>query len=253
MELTKNDAIELAKAAKNGKIEVIVRNGEAPILLAPPVPIKKEKLRLDGNIDTVHNFLSIRHGKFDATKCNIEVRPEKLMIIFKGNEQSDDNDHYTIIVGQMTESKELKKLNNLLNGNFTPNELARELRKIQNLFQDPTQFDNIWKNLTHFKASVDKQIEKLDMRDGNAIQSVKQEVVHNLPKTFNLRMPVIKGADPITFEIQIDVEYTDLSCSLFTTELDINMEAQANALLNAELEKDVNGKPMKEFCVTYFS
>jgi hypothetical protein len=44
------EIIKLAKAAKDGKIEVVIRSGEAEKFLDPVMPIKKTKLEISANI-----------------------------------------------------------------------------------------------------------------------------------------------------------------------------------------------------------
>lgn len=250
MEEKKSKVEDLALLAKDGKIEIVHRNGPAEEFLKPIAPIEKIALEISGNIDTVFEFLKKRSKLFKPDNCHISVSAENHLIAFKGNDQQSNNDHTTLVIGKMSFSKEFDTLP--LNESFEPLALAKALRLRKHLFTDAEQFRKLFSELSSFKATVSKKIEESDDRTGNATSYIKQEVIHNLSNIFTLKMEVLKGAKELSFDVEIDIDPTDLNCTLVAPELSHLIQEQAKNLLNAELEKEISdGVKMKDFCFVY--
>ncbi len=179
-------------------------------------------------------------------------------IILNGNDQRFDNNHETVISGEIVTSSELEKLP--LNKDFNPKILARELRKIRYLFHDKTEFLKIFSELSSFEAKVDKEIKDSDDRTGNAEKRIKQEVSHNLSTEFSLNMPLLKGGVKTVVKIEIDIEPQTLECSLICPEMDSFIVQQSMQMIDNELDKVIPGLGatekdqvlLKDFCFIYY-
>jgi len=245
------ELLELAKAAKDGKIELVIRNGEAEKFLDPIKPIEKIELVITGSIGTISEFLKKRHHLFNPENCRVLI--EQNCMTFFGNECQDNNELSTFVGSKLKISKDLEKLNINSGSEFESKDLARFLRQRKNLFVDSEQFKTIWGALSQFKAAIDKKVESADDRSGNLRASIQQEVVHNIPKTFQLSMKVFENAPKIKFEVEIDVNPHDLSCSLMSFDVDEKIEEQRDALINNELQQEIKeGVILNDFCVVYY-
>lgn len=246
------EILELARAAKDGKIEVVIRRGDAQKILPEASELEIEPLSLFGNIETVHNLLSIRHELFEPDTCNICVHVDDLSIRFKGNEQRFYNRDTTIITGKMEKSKEFKALP--LDQSFLPKEFARFIRRNKKMFASVKEWAQIFQSYSNFQAEITREIESSKDTTGNYAEVAINKVLHELIQEMNLLIPLVKGGDKLSVTLEIDIESSGggLTCSIFASDIDEQFESQALGILNAELEKEVNGKPMREFCVTYF-
>jgi len=244
------ELLELAKAAKDGKIELVIRNGEAEKFLDPIKPIEKIELVITGSIGTISEFLKKRHHLFNPENCRVLI--EQNCMTFFGNECQDNNELSTFVGSKLKISKDLEKLELNSEIEFTPKELAAFLRKRKNLFSDPEQFRSIWGALTQFEGVINKKVESQDNKSGNYRESVQQEVVHNIPKVFQLSMRLFENAPKIKFEVEIDISQ-NLKCSLMSFDVDENIEEQRDALINNELQQEIKeGVILNDFCVVYY-
>lgn len=249
--MEKSKVEDLALLAKDGKIEIIHRTGEAEKFLDPVEPLEKIQLNLSGNIDTPFNFLKKRWHLLNCDDCNIMVDREGYLIRFIANEQQVGNNHPINITGK------IKKTANIVNfpfgKSYRPIELARELRMRSHLFESSDVFKQLFQELSSFKAKVDKEVEKADDRSGNATSLIRQKVVHNLSNIFRLKMEVLKGADPIIFEVEIDIDPETLDCTMIAPELEPKMQQLADEMIENELNKEVTDKViLRDWCLVYY-
>lgn len=240
MEVKKADVTHLAQFAKDGKVIIEILKGEAQKFLDPIKPKEKVALEINGNLDTVFEFLKKRAQLFKPDSCNIAISTEAAIIIFTGNDQQDDKEHITKVIGKAEETEDFQSLP--LEISSTPMELARSLRVRKHLFKNHEQFQKIFAELNSFKAEVNKNIEKLDDRSGNATDMVTQKVIHNLSNKFTLEMQAIKGAEPIEFEVEIDIDSHSLECTLIAPELNATLNYQVEEMIGAELNKVIEVK-----------
>lgn len=252
-EIKSEQIVELAKAAKDGKIEVIIRTGLAEEKLKPVKPIEKVGLKIIGSIGTISNFLKKRHSEFNPINCHIVIDEQEGTTIFNGNECQDNNEHSTIIAGSLSLTKQFKDLSINTGEEHSSAELARYLKKRRNLFTDPEQFKLIWGALSSFEGEIEEQIRVADDKRGNVTNHIKREVTHNLPKNFQLAIQVFENAPKLKFEVEVEVNSMDLSCSLISFDLDEKIEEQRKELIQNELDTELyEGMLLKDYCVVYY-
>ncbi len=252
MKITENEVTNLARFAKDGKIIIEVREGEAQKILDPIEPIQPQSINIKGRVGTIAEFLSKRAHQFKSDACNIIVDMNENIMTFTGNERYEDNKEDTLVSSKIIETKHYKKLDINNDREFAPLELATYLRKRKNMFMNPEQFNNIFTALSSFKAVIDKEVETVDKKDGNAVNSVRQKVIHNIPKIFELNVPVFEGEDPMKIEIEIDVNPNDLRCSLMSFDLEHKYDEFKQSLFEFELDQEISEKKkLRDFCVVY--
>lgn len=251
MEKEKLNLSKLAAQAKDGKIEIVYREGAAERFLDPIKPLEEIGLNLYGNIGTVTEFLRKRNDLFTPKECNITV--DEYSITFTGNECQKGNKRSTTVKSIIESTKEFNEL--IINNDdlFDSQELAKYLRRRKNLFISEEQFNLVWKALSSFEAEVKKRIEKADDRSGNAVSFIKQEVTHNMPKNFNLLFRPFKGSELISIKVEVEVDSNTLKCQLVSFDIDEKVEKARVDLIESELESEISvDVKVRDFCITVF-
>lgn len=81
---------------------------------------------------------------------------------------------------------------------------------------------------------ADASIKKLELSDdkrGNQKILRAQTVESNLPKSFNVNMPIFKGTEKRTFEVEVEINPNDLSCTLVSPDAhDIVVQERDNQM-----------------------
>lgn len=66
---------------------------------------------------------------------------------------------------------------------------------------------------------------------------VDQTVKTNVPERFNLQMPIFKGSDRMTFEVEIYFNPSDITCSLVSPEANDEVERVKNGIIDNVLNR----------------
>ena len=264
MEITENEVKNLAKFAKDGKVVIEVHNfkGEAEKFLDPIEPIEPSEINLQGRVGTIAEFLSKRNHQFKDDACNIVVDLNENIMTFTGNERTEDNKEETVISSKIIETKHFKELEVNKPRQFEALELADYLRFRKNMFTDKEQFSKVWAALSSFEAEIDTQVKEANDKTGNSTKFIKQEVTHNMPRIFDLTIPVFEGVKPIKIEVEVDVNPNGLRCSLTSFDLEEKYEELRASLFEAELDQEIaiTGSShsedalieLRNFCVVYY-
>lgn len=70
-----------------------------------------------------------------------------------------------------------------------------------------------------------------DHKRGNQKIMRAQTVESNLPKSFNVNMPIFKGTEKRTFEVEVEINPNDLSCTLVSPDAhDIVVQERDNQM-----------------------
>ena len=252
--LSKSEIKDLAKFAENGKITIEVLEGQAKKHLEPVVPLKEHSLVIKGSIGTIAAFIQARHQEYTPVNCQISIDLENNQMIFSGNECQADNTHMTRVGSLITHSKHFKDQEINTGNDFTPLELASFLRRRKNQFVDPEEFKAVWTALSTFEATIDTRLENVDHRDGNKRSLIKQDVAHNIPKTFDLMLPLFNNVDPIKIKVEIDVDPNGLRCSMMSFDLDEKYDELKKSLFDLELDEVFeDGIKVRDFCLVYYA
>ena len=148
------------------------------------------------------------------------VNREQLTIALQCNE----NNHYgTLVVGSLTLSPEYKRFG-INEGEYITNfEMAELIKMNRSFFENKSVAMKLVTDLQNFKAKVDKEIENSDNKRGDRRILVNQVVQSNLPEAFNLVIPVFKGCEKQTVQVEVYVNPNDFTCTL--------VSAQSNELI----------------------
>lgn len=93
-------------------------------------------------------------------------------------------------------------------------DMADRIKQLRTYFETQQEAMKLVTELRSFKAKIDKELELSDDKRGNQTIMRAQTVESNLPKSFNVNMPIFKGTEKRTFEVEVEINPNDLSCTL---------------------------------------
>lgn len=217
----------------NGKpIEVVLREGEAPVALDPKEP---ERVVINGTIDAPFRWLEKRVELINQKETNIIVNRDKMGLALTIDETSY---YQTEINGILQPSKEMLEFGINTDKNWEPIKLSRFLKMHRAFFTDKSQNMMLVSTLKSFKAKVNQDIERSKEENGSKVDNYSQVVDSNLPKSFKLNIPLFKGFanEEIEVEIYADVDGRDVSLSLVSAGANEAIEEYKNKVIDEQLD-----------------
>lgn len=213
-EIAKNIAETLSESVTPLNGSIIFREGQALPLHEP------EKVQLLGTIDAPARWLEKRADTINQKECYVEVNREKMIISLR----TDESSYYgTTVYGKLELSPEYNKFG-INGGEYITNfEMAELFKMNRAYFENRSVAMKLVTDLQNFKAKVDKEIENSDNKRGDRRILVNQVVQSNLPEAFNLIIPVFKGCEKQTVQVEVYVNPNDFTCTL--------VSAQSNELI----------------------
>lgn len=180
-------------------IEVIMRNGDAPDLLAPNYPVKTD---LKGIIATPLGYLQQRvdTGQFDQKRCHIIVDRDKISITLIINEDIEET--RGTISGSLSMHPKFEEFG-INNGKvWTPVELGMFFKMNRAFFPDKAANMKLVHELTNFTATINNKIERQVKENGSNTDNFSQVVNSNLPEKFTIQVPLFRGTPAETIEVE---------------------------------------------------
>ncbi len=217
----------------NGKpIEVVLREGEAPVALDPKEP---ERVVINGTIDAPIRWLEKRVELINQKATNIIVNRDKMRMALTIDETSY---YQTEINGILQASKEMQEFGINVEKKWEPIKLSKFIKMHRAFFTDKSQNMMLVSTLKNFKAKVNQDIERSKEENGSKVDNYSQVVDSNLPKSFKLNIPLFKGFafEEIEVEIYADVDGRDVSLSLVSAGANEAIEEYKNKVIDVQLD-----------------
>lgn len=214
-------------------IEVVLREGEAPVVLDPKEP---ERVVISGTIDAPFRWLEKRVELINQKATNIIVNRDKMGLALTIDETSY---YQTEINGILQASKEMVELGINTEKKWDPIKLSKFIKMHRAFFTDKSQNMMLVSTLKNFKAKVNQDIERSKEENGSKVDNYSQVVDSNLPKSFKLNIPLFKGfaCEEIEVEIYADVDGRDVSLSLVSAGANEAIEEYKNKVIDEQLEQ----------------
>ena len=217
----------------NGKpIEVVLREGEAPVALDPK---EQERVVINGTIDAPLRWLEKRVELINQKATNIIVNRDKMGMALTIDETSY---YQTEINGILQASKEMQEFGINVEKKWDPIKLSKFVKMHRAFFTDKSQNMMLVSTLKNFKAKVNQDIERSKEENGSKVDNYSQVVDSNLPKSFKLNIPLFKGfaCEEIEVEIYADVDGRDVSLSLVSAGANEAIEEYKNKVIDVQLD-----------------
>ena len=193
------EKLQINLAPNMAKAEVTIREGAAVKELEPKAPVKTD---LKGVIGCVVEYLTkrINVGQFAQKDCHILIDRDNVEITLITNEA----DEYTRgkIVGKLSYNPKFIEFGINRNKVWTPTELGLFIKMNRTFFTDRQTNMALVSTLMNFTATVNNKIERAVAENGNRTDNFAQVVNSNLPDSFTIQMPIFKGMQPETIEVE---------------------------------------------------
>lgn len=179
--------------------DVVIREGQAQNILDVKAPIRIE---LSGTIGAPYEFLlrRINTEQFPIEKCNITVLREDVAIRLVINE--DDFYNYGNVYGQLSQHPKFLEFGINTSRRWQPNEFGQFCKMNRAYFPDKEANMRLVALLKNYLANISTQYEKERSDNGSFKDNYSGLVSHNLPPTFNLKIPVFKGTPANELEVE---------------------------------------------------
>ena len=227
-------------APENGVVEI--RTGES-------LPLKESRIiSIDGNIDSVSNFLKKRypenvsqegngHQFIDNTKVVVIADKEACTIELK---LDPENFYGASIKGKLTFDKDFEKLNFNKGEILSKDEILAKYKFAQRFFKEPSvQFPKFVNAFQKMDIVINNTIKQYKDQGGSATASnIREVIASNIPTFITLEMPIFKGFEKKTFTVDIWIHSTsgDAKFEFVSQELDILVETEKERIFNDELK-----------------
>lgn len=219
-------AFETADGAE--PIQIVVREGKANDVKEP------HGLNIRGNIDSPYRFLHQRKDDILVHEAHVEVNRDEMNIELVNDEHSAYADR---VSGYLTLSQNFKTLG-VNDGEYVSNfDLADRIKKLRTLFESRDAAMRLVSELRNFKAKIERELELSDDKRGNVNIRKSQIVESNLPESLKVTVPIFKGMEPITFEVEVEVNPNDLSCTLTSPEANDIIRTSRDNIIDEELSR----------------
>lgn len=144
-------------------------------------------------------------------------------------------EHESRYIGKLVLNPDFEKFGINQNESSTPLQLAELIKMNRSFFESKTEAMKLVSELRGFEAKVNREVEaKADDRANRKVL-LAQTVTTNIPEGFKLKLPIFKGAEPVTFEVEIGIDPHDLSCRLISPEANDIVNDTKNEIIDGQL------------------
>lgn len=206
---------------EDGK-DMVIRFGDA-------LPLKEPKyVSIHGTIDAPARWVEKRKDDIVSADAHILVDRDHMTITLN----TDENNFYSDqIVGTLTLSTEMQEFGINTGEYMSCFDMADRIKQLRTYFETQQEAMKLVTELRSFKAKIDKELELSDDKRGNQKIMRAQTVESNLPKSFKVNMPIFKGTEKRTFEVEVEINPNDLSCTLVSPDAhDIVVQERDNQM-----------------------
>ena len=188
----------LAPGCEN--VEITLRDAPAAKVLDEKAPVK---IDISGTIGAVAEWLKkrVEACQFSQKNCHILVDRDKAEITLITNE----SDEYKrgIIKASLKFNPEFLAFGiNDSSEVWTPTELGMFMKMHRSYFADKSENMKLVSTLMNFVATVNNSIAKSVKENGDRTDNFSQAVDSNLPASFTICIPILKGGKKESIEVE---------------------------------------------------
>jgi len=117
-------------------------------------------------------------------------------------------------------------------------QLSEFIKMNRNAFEDRSTALTLISELANIRVKSDKEIEKADNNRGDYKAMIVQKIIEtNIPKSFQLKIPVFDQQDPITFEVEVYINPQNFSVTLISPDAADIIDQHGEKILNDVVSK----------------
>ncbi|GAB3164590.1 hypothetical protein [Telluribacter humicola] len=205
-----------------------IREGKALELKEP------QSVVLKGVLDTPLVWLQKRIGLINQHHCHIKVDRHLMIIVMF----IEERDHYQDVITGMLEYHPKFLEFGINSGKYKSHfEMADFFKMNRSFFENFEVASKLVSDLRNFKAKVSKEVEKSDDNRGNISEKTQQIVESNLPEAFKLNLPIFKGTDRQTIEVEVYIRASDFCCTLISPQANDIIEQMRDSQIDQVLKE----------------
>lgn len=231
-----NEKLQINLGAGVTKAEVILREGQAIKELEPKAPVKTN---LSGVIGAPVEYLTKRvaTGQFTQERSHLIVDREDIKLTLVVNE--DDEYNRGQINGTLEFHPKFIEFGINTGKVWTPTELGLFFKMNRAFFPDKSINMKLVTDLMNFSATVNNVIERSVKENGDRTDNFAQVVNSNLPASFTLDIPIFKGMDSETLEVETfaKVSGREVAFTLLSPGANQTLEEIRDKAIDAQLEQ----------------
>lgn len=231
-----NEKLQINLGQGVEKAEIILREGAAIKELEPKAPIKT---RLSGVIGSPVEYLKKRvaTGQFTQERSHLIVNREEIRLSLVINEDDDYNRGQ--VDGTLEFHPKFVEFGINTGKIWTPTELGLFFKMNRAFFPDKGTNMKLVTDLMNFSATVNNKIERSVKENGDRTDNFAQVVNSNLPPSFTLNVPIFKGMDAESLEVETfaKVNGREVAFTLLSPGANQTLEEIRDKAIDRELEQ----------------
>lgn len=230
-----NEKLQINLGEGVTKAEVILREGVAIKELEPKAPVKTN---LSGTMGAVFEYLlkRLETTQFTQGLSHIIVNRDKIKLSLIINE----DDEYTRgqVDGTLQMSPKFIEFGINTGKVWTPTELGMFFKMNRAFFPDRTINMKLVSELMNFSATINNKIERSVKENGDRTDNFAQIVNSNLPSSFTLQLPIFKGMEAETLEVETfaQINGREVAFTLLSPGANQTIEEVRDRVIDKELE-----------------
>ena len=216
-----------------GVTEIVVREGAAPKV---PDVKEPEKITISGTLPAPYEWLRQRIDTIDVKSAYITVNRQDMGICLIVDEK---NYFYTEIIGRLNLHPKFIEFGINSYKTWEPNALGQFFKMNRSFFPDRSKNAEIVTLLKNFNAKVNANIDKVKNDSGSFADNYSAVVESNVPGKFSVSIPVFKGLEKETIEVEIYATIDGRNVKLML------MSPGANELVEEYRDRCIDGELAK--------
>lgn len=234
--------------AGDGTHEIVVRTGEAPenfktrdgisitgTIGVPLAHLEKKSLTICGS-ESISEIETLQPGENNViNESYLKVNREAMILEFV---EFAGKAHQSNYAGKLEFTAEILDFGiNNPGKQYKPIRLAEKIKMNQARFESKSIALSLVSELVNFEAKVEQDIADKDDGRANTKMLRAQSVKTNIPEGFNMKLPVFKGGDEVTFLVEIYIDPYELTCSLVSPELNSYTIENRDRIIDGQLDE----------------
>lgn len=225
-----------------GKLEITHLTGEARRLLPEKATKDILPLKLKGLEQTISRFINTCAHLYNPDQCHAEVSLTKGRIEMFLNEKQEGDSHIDSVISEYIINPFVISLGLNSGIGLRPAELFKKLRNYKRFAANRNDFDDLLIKLSTFTAKINAEVNQSDDRNGKMNKGIIKTVVHEVPKSFVLTMPIV-GSDKVPFSVNIEFDSSSELFELWSDDFTSQYESEIERSISMEI------KTIAAFCL----
>lgn len=230
-----NEKLQINLGEGVSSTEVTIREGAAIKVLDPKAPVKTD---IKGVIGAPCEFLSKRLSEPDQInpkRCHVLVDRERLSIELITSE----NDEYLrgSVKGILQLHPKFEEFGINSKKTWEPAALGQFFKMNRSFFPNRDENMKLVSDLKNFSATVNSTMDRQTKENGSMKMSYGQVVNSNLPEAFTIDIPIFKGIEATTLQVEVyaTVDGSDVFLQLFSPAANQMIEEMRDSVINEQI------------------